>query len=87
MPKLLDILKDLWPSWNEWHMIVSGWGDGTALKRGERIPTVQETEDNHKDTDFYSILAREAWYYKFGLGIGRLTWALIIASLLIRLLK
>lgn len=63
-------------------MMVSGWGDGVALNRGERIPTVQETEDNHKDTDFYSILAKEAWYYKFGLGLGRLMWAIIGAIVL-----
>jgi len=70
-------------TWDEWHMIVSGWGDGVALNRGERIPTIQETP-NYQDNDFYAILAREAWYYKFGLALGRLTWALIIGVLLER---
>jgi len=84
------ILKDIWEavklSWDEWHMMVSGWGDGAGFNKGERISTVKETEDNHKDTDFYSILAREAWYYKFGLGLGRLTWAIIGAIVLIGVL-
>lgn len=83
-------LKGAWEgvklSWAEWHMIVSGWGDGAALKKGEKIPPVQETTEEYKQTDFYSILAREAWYYKFGMALGRLTWALIIAKLLERLI-
>ena len=83
-------LKSIWEgmklSWDEWHMIASGWGDGAALHRGEKIPTIQETTENYKDTDFYSILAREAWYYKFGLALGRLTWLLPIGILLERLL-
>ena len=78
-----NTLKVTWP---EWHMIVSGWGDGAALNKGERIPTIQETADDYKETDFYAILAREAWYYKVGLALGRLMWAWIIGSVLVRLL-
>ena len=81
-----DILECIKLTWDEWHMIVSGWGDGAALSRGERIPTIQETVEEHKDTDFYSILAKEAWYYKFGIGLGRLTWAIIGAIILASLL-
>ena len=84
------ILKNVWEglklTWPEWHMITSGWGDGAALNKGQTIPTIQETADNYNETDFYAILAREAWYYKFGLALGRLTWVLIIGSLLVRLL-
>lgn len=81
---MLELLKDIWEciklTWDEWHMMVSGWGDGAALNRGERIPTIQET------TGFYSILAREAWYYKFGLGLGRLIWGIIGAIVLVGVL-
>jgi len=81
-----DFLNDLWPNWDEWHMIVSGWGDGAGLNKAEPIPTIQETEEKFKETDFYAILAREAWYYKFGLAMGRLTWGLIVAIVLVRVL-
>jgi len=84
------ILKDIWEciklTWDEWHMIVSGWGDGAGLNKAEPIPTIQETEEKFKETDFYAILAREAWYYKFGLGLGRLTWGLVVAIVLIKVL-
>ena len=84
------ISKNVWETlkltWPEVHMVVSGWGDGAALNKGERIPTIQETTDDYKETDFYAILAREAWYYKVGLALGRLTWAWIIGSVLVRLL-
>jgi len=66
-------------TWDEWHMIVSGWGDGAALNRAEKTPVAPTS-------DFYSILAGEVWYYKFGLALGRLTWALIIGVLLERLI-
>jgi len=78
------MLKGLLLTWAEWHMIVSGLGDGLSLSKAEKIPTIQETEDKHKDTDFYAILAREAWYYKIGMGIGRFAWGvLIIVAVLI----
>ena len=84
------ILKDIWEciklTWDEWHMIVSGWGDGVGLNKAEPIPTIQETEEKFKETDFYAILAREAWYYKFGLALGRLTWVIIAAIVLIKVL-
>lgn len=84
------IFKNVWETlkvtWPEWHMIISGWGDGAALNKGQRIPSIQQTADDYKETDFYAILAREAWYYKVGLASGRLTWALIIVILLVRLL-
>ena len=84
------ILRDIWEciklTWAEWHMIASGWGDGAALNRGEPIPYTQKTTEDYKETDFHSILAREAWYYKFGLALGRLTWAIIGAIVLIRVL-
>ena len=84
------ILKDIWEciklTWDEWHMIVSGLGDGAGLNKAEPIPTIQETEEKFKETDFYAILAREAWYYKFGLGLGRLTWVIIAAIVLIKVL-
>ena len=85
------IFKDIWEciklSWAEWHMIVSGWGDGAALNKGERIPSLEEiSKDRTRDDDFYAILAREAWYYKFGLALGRLTWAIIGAAVIVRVL-
>jgi len=77
----LGALRGLLLTWAEWHMIVSGLGDGLALSKAEKIPTIQETEDKYKVTDFYAILAREAWYYKIGMGIGRLAWGgLVIAG-------
>jgi len=74
-------------TWDEWHMIASGWGDGASLKKGETIPNLGEVQDPHDERDFYAMLAKEAWYYKFGLALGRLTWVLIVASLLIRFLE
>jgi len=74
-------------TWDEWHMIASGWGDGAAFNKAEKIPTIQDNQEGHQDNDFYAILAREAWYYKFGLALGRLTWALIIACLIIRIME
>ena len=75
--KLLDILKDLIPSWTEWHAIVIGWGDGVAFTHvaWEAICRIYGKE-----------MEQELHYYKVGIGLGRLTWALIIASLLIRFL-
>ena len=55
-------------TWDEWHMIVCGWGDGVALTQ----------------TAIANLIEGELHYYKFGLGLGRLTWALIIGLLLIR---
>ncbi|MGQ9545907.1 MAG: hypothetical protein ACUVTR_01910 [Dehalococcoidia bacterium] len=74
-------------TWCEWHAMVSGWGDGVALNKSEKIPNVKEIPENPRDDDFYAIIAREAWYYKVGVALGRLTWALIIICLLIRLLR
>jgi len=77
------LLSDAWEglklTWGEWHMIVCGLGDGLALKVGEKIPPIQETPDDYKETDFYAILAREAWYYKISMGIGRFIWGVLIA--------
>ena len=84
---LSSALGGLGLTWDEWHMIASGWGDGAGLSKAEHIPSVQNTPEDHQDNDFHAILAREAWYYKFGLALGRLTWALIVASLLIRFLE
>jgi len=82
------LLSDAWEglklTWAEWHMIVCGWGDGAAFNKAEKIPSLEEMKTRNDVRDFYAILAKEAWYYKFGLALGRLTWALIIASLLIR---
>jgi len=44
-------------------------------------------KDRNDECDFYAILAREAWYYKFGMALGKLTWALIVAALLIRFIE
>ena len=75
---ILDILKDLWLTWTEWHAIVIGWGDGVAftMTDWEMIPKLYDDR-----------LEGELHYYKFGIGLGRLTWALIVASLLIRFLE
>ena len=83
---LSNVWKAMKLTWDEWHMIASGWGDGVALNRGEKIPTIQETTEDYDETDFYSILAREAWYYKVGVALGRLTWAIIGAIVLVRVL-
>lgn len=76
---LLDTLKDLMPTWAEWHAIVIGWGDGVAF--------------TYTDWDLINLLydeeekmEQELHYYKAGLAFGRLTLVLIIASLLIRFL-
>ena len=65
---------------NEWHMLVCGLGDGFGWRKAEKIPSVSEfTEEQLKDeTNFYAILAQEAWYYKIAFGIGRLAWGGII---------
>ena len=80
MLKLLDILKDLMPTWTEWHAIVIGWGDGVSFTYTDwdLINLLYDEEEKMK---------QELHYYKFGVGLGRLTWALIIASLLIRFLE
>lgn len=64
-------------NWDEWHAWVIGWGDGVAFL----------------STDWEEVMAwygpnmgEEIHYYKFGLAMGRLTWALIIGSLLLRFL-
>lgn len=80
MLKLLDILKDLMPTWTEWHAIVIGWGDGVAFTKVEwHLMDVFYEEKEKMEQEFH--------YYQFGIGLGRLTWALIIASLLIRFLE
>lgn len=71
-------------TWNEWHAMASGWGDGVAFNKAEKIPKLEEIPEKPRDDDFYAIIAMEAWYYKVGVALGRLTWALIIGSLLIR---
>ena len=86
------LLSDAWEglklTWGEWHMIASGWGDSVAFNKAEKIPNLEEIpEDRNNECDFYAILAREAWYYKFGMALGKLTWALIVAALLIRFIK
>lgn len=81
----LEIDEGMKLTWDEWHMIVSGWGDSAAFNKAEKIPNLEEiNKGRNSDCDFYAILAREAWYYKFGMGLGKLTWALIAAALLIR---
>ena len=82
--RLLSIWEGLKLTWDEVHMIISGLGDGFALRKGEEIPKLSDVKEKHDPCDFYAILAKEAWYYKISVGLGRLTWALIIASLLIR---
>ena len=75
----MDVLEGLKLTWAEWHAIVLGWGDGVAFTHTEW----------HLMSVFYGEgekMEGELHYYKFGLGLGRLTWALIIASLLIRFL-
>lgn len=75
--KLLDIWEDIKPTWTEIHAFIIGWGDGAAF-------TWTDWDMIHM---FYDDgLEGELHYYKFGIGLGRLTWALIIASLLIRFL-
>ena len=74
-----NILEGLELTWAEWHAIVIGWGDGVAFTM----------TDWHLMDVFYNEkegMEQELHYYKFGLALGRLTWALIIASLLIRFL-
>lgn len=78
---ILKLLKNAWEglklTWDEWHMIVCGWGDGIAFTR----TSIEELIEAYgKD------IVKEKHYYKFGLGLGLLTWALIISLVLIRLL-
>jgi len=47
--------------WAEWHSFWMGWGDGAGLNKAQDIYS-------------HSVIASEPWYYKFGLGIGRLMW-------------
>ena len=73
-------MSDTWGglklTWDEWHMIVCGYGDGVAFT----------TTDIDTLTFVYGKdIRKELHYYKFGLALGRLTWALIICSLIIRL--
>ena len=72
MAKLQRLLSNAWEglklTWDEWHTIVIGWGDGVAFTK----------------TAVVNLIIGELHYYKFGLALGRLTWALIIGSLLIR---
>jgi len=71
-----QLLSDAWEwlklTWAEWHSIVIGWGDGVAFTKTHW----EDIEDEE--------MRGELHYYKFGTALGRLTWALIIASLLIR---
>jgi len=70
-------------TWNERHAMISGWGDGVSLNKSERIPKREEVPECEDPSDnFYAIISREAWYYKVGVGLGRLTWALLIIAIL-----
>jgi len=55
---------------NEVHAFVMGWGDGVAFNRGD-------------DLYIHEVVEKEPWYYKAGLGVGRLTWLLIIIGFLL----
>lgn len=76
----MKLLKDAWEglklTWEEWHAIVIGWGDGVAFTKTD-WKTISQIYGREME--------KELHYHKFGLALGRLTWALIIASLLIRL--
>lgn len=72
-------------TWNEWHAMISGWGDGVSFNKSERIPNINEIPENPRDDDFHAIIAMEAWYYKTGVALGRLTWGLIIASVILKI--
>ena len=65
-------------TWNEWHAMASGWGDGAALNKAEKIPDVKDLPEKTTDDDFHAIIAREAWWYKVGVALGRLTWPFVI---------
>ena len=65
-------------TWEEWHALASGWGDGAGLSKAEKIPNVKDLPEKPREDDFYAIIAREAWYYKVGVAIGRLTWPFVI---------
>ena len=65
-------------TWEEWHALASGWGDGAGLNKAERIPDVKEISEEPKEYDFHAIIAMEAWYYKVGVASGRLTWPVVI---------
>ena len=56
------------------------WGDGVAFTKVDwHLMDVFYEEKEKMEQEFH--------YYQFGIGLGRLTWALIIASLLIRFLE
>lgn len=78
MRNIIDIIKDLMMTWTEWHALVIGFGDGVSF-----------THTNWDDIPllYDDGLEGELHYYKFGSALGRLTWALIIASLLIRFME
>lgn len=69
-------------TWNERHAMISGWGDGVSRLKVEKIPRRNEVSEEIKEDDFHAIIATEAWYYKAGVAIGRLTWALIVIAVL-----
>ena len=72
--KLSSAWEGLKLTWAEWHSIVIGWGDGVAFTKTDW----NDIEDEEMQGELH--------YYKFGLALGRLTWALIIVKLLIRFL-
>ena len=75
----MRLLSNIWEglklTWAEWHATVIGFGDGVAFTTTNWPMLSLFYEDG---------IEGELHYYKFGLALGRLTWVLIIASLLIR---
>lgn len=83
----------------EWHSYWMGWGDGAGLVKGIDVCNppdeiahpriiVQRAEHPRPDpmTPPITVVFAEPWYYKLGLGVGRLTW-LFAGGLVVALLK
>lgn len=63
----LKNLGEFLSEYEEWHSFVIGWGDGVAFTR----------------TDWWAIreIEGEPHYYKFGVGVGRITFFVVLAVL------
>lgn len=76
--KLRDIWEDIKLTWVEWHAVVIGLGDGLAFTKTD-WSRIREYCPNDK------FIEGELHYYKISVGIGRLIWGILIASVLVNL--
>lgn len=67
-------------TWAEWHAIIIGWGDGVAFTETDWVK-ISILCPNDKGIE------GELHYYKFGLGLGRLSFMAVTGGVVYTCIK